>query len=456
MPATLKIANASGFWGDQPDAAARLVAEQPDLDYLTLDYLAEVSLSIMAIRRAKDPAGGYARDFLGVIGSLGPFWAGGGRTRVVANAGGLDPEACGRECVRVLGAAGLGRLKVAVVTGDDVLPLLKAGRSSFENLETGAPLASVAARLETANAYLGAGAIADALRAGADIVVTGRVADPSLTVGPCLAAFDWSPVDWDRLAGATVAGHLIECGTQACGGFSTDWLELPDNQAIGFPIAEVSADGSCVLTKPAGSGGAVTVQTVKEQLLYEIGDPGSYLSPDATVSFLTLHLESVGENRVRVSGATGRAPPETYKVSATYRDGFKAHGMITVFGHDAVKKARRAGEGVFQRLQRAGCAYREHLIECLGTGACVRGIASRMSDTHLVETVLRLSAAADEREPVERFTREIAPLVTCGPQGVTGYASGRPAVFPVFGYWPTLVDRAAVVPSFRVMNGSAP
>jgi hypothetical protein len=456
MAATLKIANASGFWGDQPEAAARLVAAQPDLDYLTLDYLAEVSLSIMAIQRANDPGRGYARDFLGVIGSLCPFWSAGGRTRVIANAGGLAPEACGRECARLLAAAGLGRLRVAVVAGDDVLPLLKAGRGNFENLETGAPLASVAARLETANAYLGAGAIADALRAGADIVVTGRVADPSLTVAPCLAGFGWSPADWDRLAGATVAGHLIECGTQACGGISTDWLELPGNQAIGFPIAEVSADGSCVLTKPAGTGGAVTVQTVKEQLLYEVGDPGCYLSPDATVSFLTLRVVAAGENRVRVSGASGRAPPERYKVSATYRDGFRAHGMVTFFGHDAVRKARRAGEGVFQRLQRAGFAYREHLVECLGTGACVRGIASRMSDTHLVETVLRLSAAADEREPVERFTREIAPLVTCGPQGVTGYASGRPAVTPVFGYWPTLVERASVVPTFRIVNAFAP
>jgi hypothetical protein len=456
MPSPLTIANASGFWGDQPGAAAQLVAACPGLDYLTLDYLAEVSLSIMAIQRAKDPAAGYARDFLDVVRALHPFWAAGGRTKVVTNAGGLDPAACARDCARALKAAGLGRLKVGVVSGDDVLALLQAGADRFANLETGQPLAAVAPRLVTANAYLGAGAIADALRAGADIVITGRVADPSLTVGPCLAAFGWSPDDYERIAGATVAGHLIECGTQACGGFSTDWLDLPGNQAIGFPIVEMSADGSCIVTKPAGSGGAVTVPTVKEQLLYEIGDPGTYLSPDATVSFLTLRVEAVGPDRVRVAGASGRPPPGDYKVSATYRDGYRAHGMITVFGHDAVRKARRAGEGVFQRLQDAGVGFREHVIECLGSGAAVRGIASRMSDTHLVETVLRLSVAADERPPVERFTREIAPLVTCGPQGVTGYASGRPPVLPVFGYWPTLIPRASVTPSFRLLDGNEP
>jgi hypothetical protein len=482
MSRALKVANASAFWGDQPDAAARLVAEQPDLDFLTLDYLAEVSLSIMAAVRTKNPRAGYARDFLEVVESLAPFWLAEGKTKIVTNAGGLDPEACGQAVVEILRAAKLNHLKIAVVTGDDVLLHLRAatagqfhvlrendpsahlgaadsafhvlrenGPGAFTNLDTGAPLASIGDRLVTANAYLGAGAIADALRAGADIVITGRVADPSLTAGPCLAHFGWRADDYDRIAGATVAGHLIECGTQACGGFSTDWLDLPGVADIGFPIAEISADGSAVITKPASTGGAVTVQTIKEQLLYEIGDPGNYLSPDASVSFLTLRAEPVGENRVRVSGATGRPPPSTYKVSATYHDGFKAHGQLTVFGHDAVKKARHAGEALLQRLAARGCTYRETLIECLGTGASVRGIASRVSDTHLVETVLRISVAAGVRAPVERFTKEIAPLVTCGPQGVAGYATGRPKVLPIFGYWPCLIPRAAVQPRWEMI-----
>ena len=467
MPTPIKIANASGFWGDQPEAAARLVAEQPNLDFLTLDYLAEVSLSIMAIVRAKDPRAGYARDFVEVVRSLAPFWLAGGATKVVTNAGGLDPESCGRACREILEAAGLGRLRVAVVTGDDVLPILGSalGREldrsqdksvlpadTFANLETGAALSTVADRLVTANAYIGAAPLADALRAGADIVITGRTADPSLTVAPCVAHFGWSPTDYDRLAGATIAGHLIECGTQASGGFSTDWLELPDVTDIGFPVVEIAEDGSFVLTKPAGTGGAVTLQTVKEQLLYEIGDPANYLSPDVTVSFLTLRLEQAGPDRVRVAGATGRPPPPTYKVSATYRDGFKAHGLLTVFGHDAVKKARHAGASILQRLTDRGCTFRETLVECLGTGASVRGIVSRMSDTHLVETVLRVSVAADTKEPVARFTREIAPLVTCGPQGVTGYATGRPKVLPIFGYWPCLIDRSLVYPVVKYLN----
>ena len=477
MSRPLKIANASGFWGDQPDAAARLVAAQPDLDFLTLDYLAEVSLSIMAIIRAKDPAAGYARDFVDVLRSLVPFYHAGGKTKIVTNAGGLDPASCARACSEVLRAAKLSRLKIFIVTGDDVLGRLRGGPTrpragisgdqpannagtgtcppTFANLDTAATLATIAPRLVTANAYLGAGPIAEALRAGADIVITGRVADPSLTVGPCLAHFGWKATDYDRLAGATVAGHLIECGTQACGGFSTDWLDLPDNHDIGFPIVEVAADGSCVVTKPAGTagtGGAVTVPTVKEQLLYEIGDPANYLSPDVTVSFLTLRVEATGENRVRVAGATGRAPTDSYKVSATYRDGYKAHGMLTVFGHDAVRKARHAGNGILRRLHDRGCVYRETLIECLGTGASVRGLVSRMSDTHLVETVLRVSVAADTKEPVERFTKEIAPLVTCGPQGVTGYATGRPKVLPIFGYWPCLIAKSLVQPTVQLLT----
>jgi hypothetical protein len=462
----IKIANASAFWGDQPDAAARLVAQQPDLDFLTLDYLAEVSLSIMAIQRAKDPRAGYARDFVDVLISLAPFWLAGGTTKVVTNAGGLDPMACARTCREALQAAKLSRLKIAVVTGDDVLPVVKdalparknpgtsprAAPNDFANLETAAPLSSIADRLVTANAYLGAEPIAQALRLGADIVITGRVADPSLTAGPCLAHFGWKANDYDQLAGATVAGHLIECGTQVCGGFSTDWLEVPLPQDIGFPIAEVSRDGSCVITKPAFTGGSVTIPVVKEQLLYEIGDPGNYLSPDVTASFLTLRLEQPGADRVRVSGATGRAPPSDYKVSATYRDGFKSHGQLTVFGHDAVKKARHVGEALLLRLRDAGGDFRETLVECLGTGASVRGIVSRMSDTQLVETVLRVSVAADTKEPVERFVKEIAPLVTCGPQGVTGYATGRPKVLPVFGYWPCLIRRDLVKPEVKLLD----
>ncbi|HZZ58247.1 MAG TPA: acyclic terpene utilization AtuA family protein [Opitutaceae bacterium] len=442
-PRPLKIANAAGFWGDQPGAARKLLQRQPDLDFLTLDYLAELSLSIMAIQREADPAAGFARDFLEVLGQVAPFWRDGGKVRIVTNAGGLDPRACAQACRERLDREGVGRLRIGVVTGDDVLPRLQADPGRFPNLETGEALAPYAKRLVSANAYLGAEALAGALGQGADIVIAGRVADPSLTVAACLAHFGWRLTDHEQLAGATVAGHVIECGTQACGGFSTDWLGLPDSGSIGFPVAEVQADGSFVLTKPPGTGGAIGVPQVKEQLLYEIGDPDAYLSPDVTVSLLGLRLAQAGPDRVEVRGARGRPPPAALKVSAAYRDGYKAHGQVVIFGHDAVRKARHAGEGLLRRLQGDGARFRDTLIECLGTGASVRGLASRMSDTDLMETVLRVSVSAEEAAPVRAFAREVASLVTSGPSGVTGYAAGRPKVLPIFGFWPCLIDRGA-------------
>ncbi len=462
----LRIGNAQAFWGDDPDAPARLLAQEPRLDYLTLDYLAEVSLSILAIQRERDPSAGYARDFIDVIRSLVPLWKNGSKIRLITNAGGLNPKGCARACIETLYAAGCGHLKVYTVSGDDVLSHLKISSISplsrgrergggaagdFKNLETGKPLTTILDRLVTANAYLGAQPMVEALRAGADIVITGRVADPSLTVAPCVAHFGWSWDDFDRIAGATVAGHLIECGAQATGGFSTDWLRLPKPDEIGFPIAEISANGSCVITKPKGTGGAVNLRTVKEQLLYEIGDPGRYLSPDVTVSFLSLSVKEIGKNRVEIKGARGKSPTSSHKVSATYRDGFKAHGTLTIFGRDAVKKARRCGEVILQRIRRAGYKLERSLVECLGTGASVQGIAGKVDESDLLETVLRISVADSRREAVERFTKELAPLITSGPQGVTGYAVGRPRVQPVFGYWPCLIEKSAVKPETKIM-----
>lgn len=426
MKTILKVGNAQGFWGDSPGAAAALLKQQPDLDYLTLDYLAEVSMSIMAIQREKDPHLGYAKDFVEVIRSLAPFWQKGSQVKVVSNAGGLNPEECAKACAEVLKNCGLS-LTIGMVSGDNVLDILKEG----QNLETGEPLSHIRERLVTANAYLGAHPIAKALNQGADIVITGRVADPSLTVGPCMAHFKWVPDAYDKIAGATVAGHLIECGTQVTGGMSTKWLDIDDPAHLGFPVVEIAEDGSCIVTKPDGTSGCVDEQTVKEQLLYEIGDPERYLSPDATVSFLTLKLRQEAPQRVHISGATGSAPPITYKVSATYRDGFKAEGMIAIFGREASKKAHRCGEIVIQRVKDAGYALRQSLIECIGGGeGCL----------------LRISVADERKEAVECFTKEIAPLVTSGPQGISGYTSGRPKVRPVFGYWPCLIAVDKVFP----------
>jgi hypothetical protein len=268
--------------------------------------------------------------------------------------------------------------------------------------------------------------------------------------------FGWSENELDRLAGATVAGHLIECGTQVTGGISTDWLDVPIHAPIGFPIVEISEDGNCIVTKPPGTGGCVTEMTVKEQLVYEIGDPGNYLSPDVTVSFLTLTVDDLGQNRVRVSGATGKPRPETYKVSATFRDGFRSAGTLTVIGRDCVAKARRSGELVLQRVRQAGFELRDSIIECLGSGDGAAGIVADVAPEGFGETMLRVAVEADTREAAERFSRALMPLITAGPQGTTGYAEGRPRVHPVFRYWPCLIARDAVAPHVELLCTSEP
>lgn len=434
MKDVIRIGNAQAFWGDRPSAARDLLSQVPDLDFLTMDYLAEVSMSILALQRERNPSLGYPRDFVDVVRQLAEYWASGGRCRLIANAGGLDPMACAAACRVAIEEAGCRPLLIGVVTGDDCLALLRASDSpdAFANLDSGARLATVRDRLVTANAYLGFAGIVEALNAGADIVITGRVADPSLVVGACVHAYRWKFDDWQRLAGATVAGHLIECGTQVTGGISTDWLDIPDPAHIGFPIVEVDCKGGCIVTKPPGTGGVVNLATVKEQLVYEIGDPGRYVSPDACVSLLDVELEEVGENRVAVRGACGEPRPATLKVSATYRDGFRAAAMLTIIGHRSHEKAARCGEIVLERLRDAGHVYGDSIVECLGAGDS--------------ETVFRMAVESESRSAVEAFTREVMPLVTAGPPGTTGYAEGRPRVHPVFRYWPCLIDEASIKP----------
>ncbi|MDA0657470.1 MAG: DUF1446 domain-containing protein [Planctomycetota bacterium] len=442
MKHLIRIGNAQAFWGDRTSAAIELLTQEPDLDYLTMDYLAEVSMSILAQQRERDASCGYPQDFVHVVRGLAPYWANGGRCRLVANAGGLNPQACAIACAAALEAAGCRSIKIAVVSGDDVLHLLRADASveyDFQNLDSRASLLTVRDRLITANAYLGAAGIVAALRAGADIVITGRVADPSMVVAPCVYEFQWQLDDWDRLAGATVAGHLLECGTQVTGGISTDWLNVPDVTHIGFPIAEIDGDGQCIITKPKDSGGHVTVETVKEQLIYEIGDPRRYLSPDVIVAFDQLQVERIAADRVRVTGARGIQGPQTLKVSATYHDGYRAAGMLTIFGSNAVHKARCCGQMILRRLAERGCVFRDTIVECLGNGESVPVAGCVHNSEASMETVLRIAVESDSRADAETFGREVIPLVTSGPPGTTGYAEGRPRVHSIFRYWPCLI-----------------
>ncbi|MDZ4783796.1 MAG: acyclic terpene utilization AtuA family protein [Planctomycetia bacterium] len=451
----IRIGNGAGFWGDDLSAPSRMV-ERAELDYLTLEYLAELSMSILARQREKNPQLGYAGDFLDVLASLIPSLSQQPGLKLITNAGGINPRGCVTQAARMLRDAGLGDCRIAAVDGDNLLDswadVQKSG-CAFQHLDTGAPLAeklaaTPAAKVVSANAYLGAKPIVEALAKGARIVVTGRVADASLTVAPAVHEFGWQWNDWNRLAGASVAGHVIECGAQATGGYFSGWRDV-DFRDLGFPIAELSDDGSCVITKAPG-GGVVNRRTVVSQLVYEIGDPAHYLTPDVDVDFTTLELSEIGPDRVRLSGASGRPAPASYKVSLAYHDGYATSSQLLVFGADCREKAQRCVEMIFARLRSENCDPAERLVEFLGTG---EGVPSeRASAVAPPELMLRISVRDPRREVVERFTRQFAPLITGGPPGLAGYATARSDIRPVYAYWPTLIPQSLVLPNVEVRS----
>jgi Acyclic terpene utilisation family protein AtuA len=448
---TLRVGNGAGFWGDNLDAPY-LLAQDGRLDVLTLEYLAELTMAILSHLRVKDPSAGFVTDFPELVERLVPILREQEGLRVVTNAGGLNPPWCATHCGKVLSAAGMDTTTIGVVTGDDVLdriPQWIQDGLDLSHLETGAPISSVVARLVAANVYLGAKPIAETLQAGSRLAVTGRVADASLTLGPAAAHFGWKWDEWTKLAGASVAGHLIECGAQATGGLWHAWSQLLDLAGVGYPIAEVEADGSCVITKPPGTGGQVSVGTVTEQLLYEIDDPARYRTPDVDVDFTAVSLEQVGMDRVAVERAIGHPPSDQLKLVAVYKDGWTASGMLAVVGRDAEAKARAAGALILERVARAGGSpLADSLVECFGAGDVAPGVVRPASPPF--EVVLRVTVRDPNRAAVERFCRELAPLVTSGPPGIAGYASGRPSPRPAFGYWPALVPRTLAEERVRV------
>jgi hypothetical protein len=442
----VRIGNGCGFWGDNRNAPVNL-ARSGRLDYLTLEYLAELTMSILALQKQRDPAAGYAHDFLDVLARLAPVLHDQPNLKVVTNAGGMNPSACATKARAILIESGLADRKVAVVSGDDLLPrlddLLAAGHA-LTNLDTGEALETVRDRVVSANAYLGARPVVEALRLGAHVVITGRIADASLVVGPAIFEHGWAWDDLDRLCAASAAGHLIECGAQATGGLWTNWSAVPDLATVGYPIADMAADGGFRIEKPPGTGGAINLETISEQLLYEVGDPAAYLTPDVTADFTTVQLSEKEKDVVEVNSARGKPATGTYKVSIAYRDGFASSGTLVIAGPDAERKGRFAGQVLLDRLKAAGVTFPHSLVECLGAGDCVPGVIRATAPPP--EVVLRVAVRSPDRAAVERFTREFAPLVTAGPPGVTGYTTGRPAVREVFAYWPALVDKAAVDP----------
>jgi hypothetical protein len=441
------IGNGQGFWGDWLEGPVRLV-EGGRLDYLTLDYLAEVTMSILQKQRKKDPQLGYARDFPPLIARISKRLEH-ASIRVIANAGGVNPVACAREVRRL--APGL---KVAVVLGDDILDgiddLLESGEE-LRNMDTGEPISSIRGQIESANVYLGAFPLAEALRTGADVVITGRCADAALSLAPMIYEFGWKEDDFDLLASGIVAGHVIECSTQATGGnCHLDWQSTPDFAHIGFPIIEASGNGDMVITKHTGTGGRVTQGTVKEQLLYEIGDPAQYMTPDVIADFRTIRLADDGPDRVRISDVKGSRRPEKLKASISYHYGWKAIGTLVYSAPDALEKAQMADEIVRQRLSELSLQFEKIHTEFFGVNACHAHLAPVLDEP--AEVQLRIGARGPDRESIERFTRELIPLVLNGPPTATGYGEGRPQVREVVAYWPALVPRDAVSPRVEVVD----
>jgi hypothetical protein len=443
----IRIANGQGFWGDWLEAPMQLVKHGP-LDYLALDYLAEVTMSILQKQKQADPELGYARDFPPLIGRMAADIRERG-VRVIANAGGVNPVACAREVVRL--APGL---KVAVVLGDDVFHRIDeflAKGYELRDMDTGQPLETVRDRILSANAYIGAFPLAEALATGAQVVIAGRSTDTALTLAPMVYEFGWRPEDFDELAAGTIAGHIIECGAQVTGGnCQVDWQTIPNMANIGYPIVEAEPDGTFTVTKHASCGGRVSIDTVKEQLLYELGDPRRYITPDCVADFTSIRLAADGPDRVRVSGIRGSERPPTLKLSISYSHGWKAIGTLVYSWPQALEKARTADRIVRERLADLGLAFEEIATEFFGVNACHGAAAAPNADPPEVQ--LRIGVRDANRKSVDRFTRELIPLVLNGPPGATGFGEGRPPVREIVAYWPALLPREEISTRVEVVE----
>ncbi len=446
MKQQIRIAAGQGFWGDLPDAPVRQVEGGP-IDYLILDYLAEVTMSIMQKQRSRDPSAGYAKDFVPLMKQILPACVE-RDIRVTANAGGVNVEGCAaavREVARELGLAG--KLQIGIVTGDDIMPRiddLLARGVAMRNMDTGATLDTVRDRIQSANVYLGAAPMVEALNRGARIVITGRATDTGLTLAPLMHEFGWAANDWNKLAAGTIAGHIIECGAQCSGGnCQYEWRSIPNLSAVGFPIVEASPDGTFVITKHERTGGWVIIPSIKEQLVYEMGDPHDYITPDCVADFTTVQLEYEGRDRVRVYGIEGRAATETFKVSISYSAGYKAVGTLVYSWPEAYDKAQAADKILRGRLDRLGLQFDDVLTEFVGANA-THGPLAGIPSPDIPEVQLRVGVRSQDRSAVERFTKEIAPLVLTGPPGVTGFAGGRPKVEEIVAYWPALIPKKEI------------
>lgn len=450
MKEIIRIASSQGFWGDLPKAPVDQV-KRGRIDYLVLDYLAEVTMSIMQKQRKKNPLHGYALDFPPIVEAIFDEIIQKG-VKVVTNAGGVNPIACKNDLLERANKAGV-KIKVAVVDGDDLMTqideLLAAGHH-LNNMDTQEPLQSVVDHILSANVYFGARPIVEALQTGADVVITGRVTDTGLTLGPMIHEFGWSFNDFDKMASGTVAGHIIECGAQSSGGNFTDWQRIPNMANIGFPIIEALPDGSFYVTKHENTGGCVDIMTVTEQLMYEIGDPMTYITPDCIADFTSIQLKQASADRVFVSGIKGYPDTEFYKVSISYKDGFKLSSTLVYCWPDAIAKAQYASQILQDRANDLGLDIKRFRSELVGFNSCNE--LDLVPSEEYNEVQLRISASSMSESDLNRLGREIAPLILTGPSGVTGFAGGRPKASEIVAYWPALLSKKAVKPNVHFFS----
>jgi hypothetical protein len=442
MKNMIRIGNGQGFWGDSIDAPVRLAKDGP-LDYLTLDYLAEVTLSIMQRQKLKNPNAGYARDFIDLVGRILPEIQNDG-LKVITNAGGVNPNSCRDELLK-LSKSTDSPIKIGVIQGDDIFPTLADLRKqgvAFDNMDTGYSFDSIIDKVYSANVYINSSTIAEALDKGAQIVLAGRVSDPGLALGPCIYEFGWKADNYNLIAAGTLAGHITECGAQCTGGNYSRWQDVPDLADVGYPIIEMQPNGEFCITKHENTGGLVNRETVGEQVLYEMGDPNHYISPDVCVDFTSFKLNDLGDNKVAITNVVGLTPTDTYKVSISYFAGYKATGQLTVSGPNAYEKAQLTAEIIWKRLKNSGVSFEDTSTEYLGISSCHGEINS--IPTQINEVVLRLGVKDANKDNVNRFGKELAPIITSGPPGITGFSGGRPKAQEIVAYWPALIPKELV------------
>lgn len=454
MKEKIRIASGQGFWGDLIDAPYHQVTKGP-IDYLVMDYLAEVTMSILQKQKNRNPEYGYARDIPELMKRILPICKE-RNIKVITNGGGVNPVACANAIIDVAKEMNITGVKIGVVLGDDIrenIDEIIASGCELNNMETGESIKNHKDELLSANVYFGAFPIVEALEKGADIVITGRTTDTGLTLAPMIYEFGWKGNDYNKLSSGTVAGHILECGAQSSGGnFLGDWESIENFAEIGFPIAEALPNGEVIITKHEGTGGKVSFETVAEQLVYEIGDPKEYITPDCVADFTTIKLEDLGNDRVKMYDVKGKKETEFYKVSCAYADGYSASGSLTYSWPDALKKAKAADKILRKRLENLNLTFDEIRTEFIGHNSCHGPLSKQNDEDDINEVVMRFAVRSHDYNSVERFGREIAPLILTGPPSVTGFAGGRPKPSEVVAYWPALIPKRLVQPRVEIME----